>query len=469
MPMPSDSSTCAGNSNDRGPISAGYCGTTHWLIKQRVFQFDIKSYVNIALLVSMNARFSPWTIANMSRSDEPKTYPDRKYTISFGRVGDGLQGGRKAKWQLVGREGQRAFLIDRLIHMGRSGAFLITGRRGVGKTSFVQYCLSMYEEDILSRFRRSNLARSFFGFIYLIFFLVLIMTTTFAAHAVSEQLWSTIRTIGEGQELIPIRYGLQLVVLTLIMAVFLLPVVVGKSQIEMLFGPNRERIRANLSILISALMIALIFFLVDAGRPEVFTFRCIFILSAISMWISGCSFGKAYDEKENTVQGFPREYLVTIAFIFLLHAAEKISYAFALKDGADDGFWILLISHPNEYDSSDIKSIINIYIISSLACLIAGKIFRLLNQRWLSELIEFSSRIKDEYRNQNTADNNEEEKTLYILDSGVLFAYVFAFFYLYCVSLQFWFRVRLFWKLWSSLCNCSYFSSNTDKGDRQHK
>src|SRR6185295_10354571 len=49
--------------------------------------------------------------------------------------------------------------IDLLISTGRRGAYLVTGRRGAGKTSFVKHCISEYEGSVLSRFLRGNVGR----------------------------------------------------------------------------------------------------------------------------------------------------------------------------------------------------------------------------------------------------------------------------------------------------------------------
>src|SRR5262249_31475932 len=61
----------------------------------------------------------------------------------------------------VGREGQRAFLIESLISTGRRGAFLVTGRRGTGKSSFVRHCIEEYRAGVFRRFLRGNVGRSF--------------------------------------------------------------------------------------------------------------------------------------------------------------------------------------------------------------------------------------------------------------------------------------------------------------------
>lgn len=61
---------------------------------------------------------------------------------------------------MVGREGQRIALGDLLLNHGPNGAFLVTGQRGAGKTSFVRDCLRQYENDVFARALQSNVGRS---------------------------------------------------------------------------------------------------------------------------------------------------------------------------------------------------------------------------------------------------------------------------------------------------------------------
>jgi hypothetical protein len=54
----------------------------------------------------------------------------------------------------------RKHLIRQLVFGGRQLACLITGRRGMGKTSFVRYCLQEYEHNAFERFRRIPTGKS---------------------------------------------------------------------------------------------------------------------------------------------------------------------------------------------------------------------------------------------------------------------------------------------------------------------
>ena len=80
--------------------------------------------------------------------------------IPFGRirVDRDISGNRSSV--LVGREKQRAFLIDALTGTPKRGAYLVTGRRGVGKTTFVQNCLNEFKANVFRRHLRSRVGRA---------------------------------------------------------------------------------------------------------------------------------------------------------------------------------------------------------------------------------------------------------------------------------------------------------------------
>jgi hypothetical protein len=84
---------------------------------------------------------------------------DKAYAALFGRFTGTSEASPPANEVLVGREGQRAYLVDLLIGMGRRGSYLITGRRGAGKTCFVQQCISEYEASVFKRFLRASVGR----------------------------------------------------------------------------------------------------------------------------------------------------------------------------------------------------------------------------------------------------------------------------------------------------------------------
>lgn len=90
---------------------------------------------------------------------KPQRFSEQTFAVPFGRYQPGSDVGPPANEVLVGREGQRAYFIDLLFRMGRRGAFLITGHRGVGKTSFVNYCVEQYRGEVYERFLHSNVGR----------------------------------------------------------------------------------------------------------------------------------------------------------------------------------------------------------------------------------------------------------------------------------------------------------------------
>ncbi len=81
-----------------------------------------------------------------------------KIIIPFGRFASKLTKSGEKKL-FIAREKTRALLIDRLISGESRGAYLVTGRRGVGKTSFVEACLEEYSNSVYMRFLRADHGR----------------------------------------------------------------------------------------------------------------------------------------------------------------------------------------------------------------------------------------------------------------------------------------------------------------------
>ena len=78
----------------------------------------------------------------------------------FGRYESSEASESPANEFLVGREPQRRRLLNLLLTHGKRGAYLVTGQRGSGKTSFVDYCLGEYQQDVFGRFLKSNVGQS---------------------------------------------------------------------------------------------------------------------------------------------------------------------------------------------------------------------------------------------------------------------------------------------------------------------
>ncbi|NQZ09792.1 MAG: ATP-binding protein [Algicola sp.] len=79
--------------------------------------------------------------------------------IPFGIYSKDKVAEEKASNVFVGREFERANLIQKLLTSGRQAAFLVTGARGAGKTSFVDYCMKEYKRSYSLRFMRSNVGK----------------------------------------------------------------------------------------------------------------------------------------------------------------------------------------------------------------------------------------------------------------------------------------------------------------------
>ena len=96
------------------------------------------------------------------------------YFMPFGRISLDTDHS-EAVGEFVERGGARAYLIDTLTKGGSRGSYLITGRRGVGKTTFVNHCLEEYQANVFQRFLRSNHGRSLLDKSAMVFFASLVV------------------------------------------------------------------------------------------------------------------------------------------------------------------------------------------------------------------------------------------------------------------------------------------------------
>lgn len=136
----------------------------------------------------------------------------------FGRYTRDQKGESPHDGILVGREGQRTFIMDVLNPRSGPGAYLITGHRGAGKTSFISTCLREYEEDVFTRFLSSKVGRALLwdriglalvglcasGALVVLFELISLLTAQ-AFHLHSWLLISPLLLLG----FVPIIYGWQ--------------------------------------------------------------------------------------------------------------------------------------------------------------------------------------------------------------------------------------------------------------------
>ncbi|CAN98622.1 putative membrane protein [Sorangium cellulosum So ce56] len=89
-------------------------------------------------------------------------FGDGKWSAPFGRYENPDAAEWPANEFLVARVEQRRRFLNLLLTHGRRGAYLITGQRGSGKTSFVNYCLNEYRQDVFGRFLNGKVGRSIY-------------------------------------------------------------------------------------------------------------------------------------------------------------------------------------------------------------------------------------------------------------------------------------------------------------------
>ena len=83
-----------------------------------------------------------------------REFRNRFRLIPFGKFSISGRGKSPYNQIYVGRKKERASFIELLTHQEQFGSFLVSGRRGSGKTSFVNYALSEYEQSSFHRFIR---------------------------------------------------------------------------------------------------------------------------------------------------------------------------------------------------------------------------------------------------------------------------------------------------------------------------
>lgn len=104
-----------------------------------------------------------------NKKDPHRHISTTSHFIPFGAFNTDSSAREPANEVYVGHENERAQFIRRLLNSGRSGAYLITGHRGTGKTSFVNYCLDEYERNTFQRFLRTSVGKSFWDIILVLF------------------------------------------------------------------------------------------------------------------------------------------------------------------------------------------------------------------------------------------------------------------------------------------------------------
>ena len=84
----------------------------------------------------------------------------RRMVAPFGRYRRHVAKAEVGTSVFVGREGAKAYLVDALTSNARRGAYLVTGRRGVGKSTFVESCVAEADELKYRRYMRRRAGRT---------------------------------------------------------------------------------------------------------------------------------------------------------------------------------------------------------------------------------------------------------------------------------------------------------------------
>lgn len=165
-------------------------------------------------------------------SDDNERFYKKSFFMPFGIYNtDKLASGRAAE-VLIGRNNERASFIRRLLNSGKGGAYLITGQRGTGKTSFVDYCMRAYEQDNVQRLSNTNLTKNFRDkFASFFFIITLILFPGFL---------STLLHYSSANTLFNIIVGLPLILFIFALAYFsYIPLKTGLSIYNVQIGINK--------------------------------------------------------------------------------------------------------------------------------------------------------------------------------------------------------------------------------------
>lgn len=95
-----------------------------------------------------------------TKSQDPIQFDEFDCYAHFGRYEGSREAPAPRHVFLVGRSRERAHFLDLLYMKSGLGSYLVTGVRGVGKSSFVRHCLDTYERDVYERYCRSAVGRS---------------------------------------------------------------------------------------------------------------------------------------------------------------------------------------------------------------------------------------------------------------------------------------------------------------------
>ncbi len=143
-----------------------------------------------------------------SKNSGESDFSNQRTAIPFGKFESGSDDVFPCNESMVGREGARAKLIDFLINAGARKAILVTGRRGMGKTSFVQYCLHEYEEAHVERYWHSDFGRTILSLVWLFFVTLLISSSYVISSSLLQILIDNLDSNGGNRRLLWIPIAL---------------------------------------------------------------------------------------------------------------------------------------------------------------------------------------------------------------------------------------------------------------------
>lgn len=203
------------------------------------------------------------------------------FFIPFGRFRADRKFEEVSAEVFVGREGQRAFLIDALTGVGKRGAYLVTGRRGVGKTTFVEHCLEEYQSSVFRRQLRSGVGRSPLELAVLaglfLAFLFILLTASDLLEFVVPQLADN---------------GLLSVLMIVSTAIVALPFLYGVYVFRQVFLVLAPRWSALLAFLVTVIAICVATFFFPSGSPAFSLALLIICLAAMALGVHFGSFCK---------------------------------------------------------------------------------------------------------------------------------------------------------------------------------
>jgi hypothetical protein len=213
-----------------------------------------------------------------------KRITDQTYVAPFGRYQAGGEVEPPADEVLVGRESQRALFIDLLLRGVRRGAYLITGHRGVGKTSFVRHCLKDYRDEVFERFLHSNVGRSIFWDRMMVVGLGLV--ALFLAMMASE-LMDLLLRFSSGQHTPGHFFVWFLIVLLAIPCLY--PLLFAREIIGEIFEASgtherRERINAAMSTTLTVLIVLACWYRGSFGNPVLSLSRLMLATAVLYLW-----------------------------------------------------------------------------------------------------------------------------------------------------------------------------------------